>query len=171
MMARENLHEAIKRLAELIKSHDERLAFEAVQFTYLYGFGKPLEGRDVAHVETMQARHQELTAVPVEQPQLEAEVAAPSVAHPLPEQPPVAPDVMPSSGGTSVGEPTGFEPPTGMPLEAPVSPVDERKTVVPTPGLRCLYRGKDGQCGAQALTTSQWCQTHRDKLFSLVVED
>jgi hypothetical protein len=66
-VARTNFPLAVERMAELMRSQDERIALEATQFVYLYTLGKPQEGRDVAHLESIQARHQEIVAVPFEQ--------------------------------------------------------------------------------------------------------
>jgi len=152
-IARANFTVASERLIELMKSRDESIALQAVQFAYLYALGKPQEGRDLAHADALQARHQELVAVPVEQPQLEAPAPAPE-----PEPEPVAAPVLTAS--------EVLPPPSAPPPEAAggVSAAS-----VPS-GLRCLYRGRDGQCQETALSTSQWCQPHRDKLFSMVPE-
>ena len=48
-------------------------------------------------------------------------------------------------------------------------PVIHGLSRVSKPGRR-LYRGKDGPCMEPPLPTSQWCEPHRTKLFSLVTE-
>ena len=147
-LAKANIPIAVKRLEELMNSRDERIALEAVQFAYLYTFGKPQEGRDLAHLEAMRARMTELVAVPVSYPE---QPTLPST-HPVEAQespaavltapaPPEAPDVE------------------SLPPPAPVS--------APS-GLRCIYRGKDGQCADAALPDKQWCGPHHAKLFAMV---
>jgi len=135
---------AMKRLEELMNSRDERIALEAVQFAYLYTFGKPQEGRDLAHLEAMRARMTELVAVPVQEelPAPEAPVVTPEALHPTlptPESP----------------EATDRPTTAGSPVSAPS-------------GLRCLHRGVSGQCEAAIVPGKQWCQSHLDKLFGVV---
>jgi hypothetical protein len=48
VMCRSNVEAAIERLTQLIQSKDEHIALQSIQFAFLYGFGKPMEGRDVA---------------------------------------------------------------------------------------------------------------------------
>ena len=143
-ICRANFSVAADRLLELMKSQDERIALDAVQFAYLYALGKPQEGRDVAHQDTMQARHQELVAVPIEQAQLPA-------PPPEPEPITVTPEVEVPS----------------LPPEPPPEAGERRLPPLAAPsGLRCLYRGKEGQCAELAAPGIQWCQPHRTKLFA-----
>lgn len=149
MLARGNMPAAVERLKALIQSTDERIAFEAVQFTYLYAFGKPQEGSDVSHQEARQARYAELEAVPVhaELPAPEAEpepVATPEVSVLTAPESPEAADVSPI-----VSAPSGL-------------------SESETHSLRCLYRDTSGQCAEIAPSGIQWCATHQAKLFSMV---
>src|SRR5262250_3423512 len=57
--------QAQERLLELVASQDETIALQAAQFVFLYAFGKPQEGRDLAHLEAMRARMTEIIGVPV----------------------------------------------------------------------------------------------------------
>lgn len=145
--ARVNFPFAVERLGQLMRSQDERIALEAAQFVYLYSLGKPQEGRDLAHGDAMEARHQELVAVPMQQ--LPAPEAVPPT---LPE--PAPPEAIAPASLTSevLPEPAAVQV-VAQPASAPS-------------GLRCLYRGKEGQCTETAAAGVQWCQPHRDKLFA-----
>lgn len=112
---------AAKRLGELIKSADEKVAIEAAKLISAYSVGKPPEPSDVAHMDAMDARRVLVSAV------RPAELPAP------------------------------------MPLAAPPDVVDVEPK---REGLRCLYRGPDGQCGDLAATGAQWCDSHKAKLFA-----
>ncbi len=152
-LARTHFEVAAKRLVELIHSRDEAIALQAVQFVYLYSLGKPQEGGDIEHREARLARSTELIAVPVN----------PEPAPELP-APPEAESVVAAPSLTAKAE--SNPPPVELPPEATGA-----KALASVPsGLRCLYRGKEGQCQELALGTSQWCAPHRAKLFSMVPE-
>lgn len=140
-MAQENYPLALKRLEELINSRDEDMAFKAVSFTFLYVLGRPLEGSALLHMDAMRAKLTEL-------------VVAKS-----PEAPPALPPPA---------VPEKVEAPPLTRLEAPPPPealrVDSGDAKAPS-GLRCLYRGKDGQCHELAVTGASWCAPHKEKLL------
>jgi hypothetical protein len=48
-------------------------------------------------------------------------------------------------------------------------PEDTGKTPVASApsGLRCLYRGKTGQCTEMAAAGTTWCQPHKEKLLGV----
>jgi len=139
---------ATEKLFELVASSNDNVALQAAQFVYLYAFGKPQEGRDLAHLEAMRARMTELVAVPVSYPEQAA----------LPSTHPVEAQELPAAVLTTPAPPEAPDVET-LPPPAPVS--------APT-GLRCIYRGKDGQCADAALPDKQWCGPHHAKLFAMV---
>ena len=151
-LAQTNYPLAIKRLAKLIESPDDEMAFKAISFCFCYVLGKPPEGRDLLHVETMRARLTELVAVSVEE---ETPAALP----------PSPPERVEATLTAMSADSRQTEPP---PPEAPAAVTPSREPS----GLQahCLYRGKDGPCMEPPLPTSQWCEPHRTKLFSLVTE-
>ena len=144
---------ANERLRGLLQSEDEAIALQAVQFTFLYALGKPMEGQDIIHLDSKQARHQQLVAEPVEQPSLPSPAPEP-VSPPVPEPLPQAVDAVPLAPSLTDAAPTEALGAVRVP-EAPS-------------GLRCMYRGKDGQCTEHAPDGSQWCAPHRAKLFEAI---
>ena len=180
-----NFPVAVERLAKLIQSQDEELAFRVIQFVFLYVLGKPAEATSLAHLEAMRARLTELVVSPSlpepspspGSPLPETEVAPEA---PLTEAPPVATHVQ----GSGVGVSPGFTmtPEREKLLQDLKKSADEthehRKWALsegiftdgtvdpPKPqGLRCLFRSKDGQCSELAQDGKQWCPGHLAKLF------
>jgi hypothetical protein len=152
-VARANFELAAERLKGLIQSQDEGIALQAVQFAYLYTLGKPMEGHDILHLESKQARHQELVAEPEPQHALPSPAPEP-VSPPVPEPLPQAVDAVPLAPSLTDAAPTEALGDVRVP-EAPS-------------GLRCMYRGKDGQCAEHAPDGSQWCAPHKAKLFEAI---
>jgi hypothetical protein len=149
-----NVPAAIERLGRLIESKDEALAFQVIQFVYLYTFGKPQEGRDLAHLEAMRARMTELVAVPV---------------FSEPETQEIPEEVSPLTPPETVPMPEATPAAAQLTRAAPPEATDEAASPVSVPsGLRCLYRGKNGQCSEMAADGVQWCAPHKAKLFSMV---
>ena len=159
-LAQTNFPLALERLRKLIESPDDDMAFRAIQFVFAYAVGKPSELKDLMHNDTMRARMTQLVAVKVED-----EVPAAPPPMPLPEVVAVTREaqITRPDGGHAAGTPGG-------PGRGDSRPGAFRFARAKPDGLRCLYRGKDGQCQEAALAGSQWCSPHRTKLFSLVTE-
>ncbi len=146
---------AVRRLAELMDSRDEEMAFKAVSLCLVYVLGKPQEGRELAMAENLRARLTELVAVPTSAPPLlEQAPPLPAVALASETQVMAAPSL--TTPGTSDNAPA--EPP---PVAVGTPPVAD----VPT-GLRCLYSSQGSRCEAEAEGGSQWCAPHKAKLFA-----
>ena len=142
------------RLGKLLQSENEHVALQAITLFYAYTLGKPMDGDVLAQMDTMlQRRLEAMKALANSEPAEELrELPAPaSEAVVTPEQasPPALPPESPEAtdGPTTAGEPVG----------APS-------------GLRCLYRGKEGQCQEMAADGQQWCQPHKAKLFAAMGE-
>jgi len=161
-----NFPVAVERLAKLIQSQDEELAFRVIQFVFLYVLGKPAEATSLAHLEAMRARLTELVVPPLPEPE-PAEPPAPlPPAVPEPAPCPSRPEAPPEAVRVDTAPPhvpLGFE---LTPERAKL--LEEIKPPEPKPqGLRCLFRGKDGQCPDTALDGKQWCAGHLAKLFEV----
>ena len=142
-----NFPVAVARLAELIQSKDDELAFRVIQFVFVYILGKPPEASTLAHVESMRAR---LTELVVQSPQLD----------PPEDIPPSLPEMAPSHEATTPA-------PMLTSSVPPEATLESNAQGVPS-GLRCLYHGKDGQCAQMAGEGPPYCAPHKAKLFSMV---
>jgi hypothetical protein len=134
------------RLARLIDSENEQMAFQALTLYYAYTLGKPVDGDVLAQMDSMLTRRLEAMKALVN---VLPEPSAPEL--PAPEAAVVTPEVVPS-----------------LPLpESPVATGVQTPASAPT-GLRCIYRGKEGQCQEMAAPDGSWCGPHRAKLFAVV---
>ena len=147
---------ARKRLMELIGSADEEIAFKALALFYAYTMGKPPENVDLMKMDAVRDRMRSVMAEVVRHEQL------PSTPEPPPTQPPPVEEVAPSREAVPLAPTLTSSAPPGAPREVRVSGEPS--------GLRCLYRGKDGQCQELAVEGASWCLPHKTKLFSMVNE-
>lgn len=137
------------RLARLIDSEDEQMAFQAITLYYAYTLGKPMDGDVLARLDEMfqskiRALKASLSTVEQQQPALPAPVPEPvPAAGSLPPEP--APDVVP---------------PLTVQVGAPA--------VSRTSAARCLYRLSSGPCETEPVSGEQWCPEHKAKLFGML---
>ena len=140
---------ARKRLGTLIRSENDSIALQAITLFYAYTLGKPMEGETLAHLDTMLQKRLEamkalqssepIETTPVETKQLEA---------------PVEVAVLP--------------PEPAPPEAAQPRPGDAASGITSTTLSRCMYRMAKGQCEECALEGSQWCATHKARLFAML---
>ena len=143
---------ARKRLMELIESANEEVAFKALALYFAYVLGKPPENMDLVKMEVMRERVRSVMGTFVKTETLPAQ-----------ELPPIpVEEVAPSREAVPLA-------PTLTSSAPPEAPREVRVSGEPS-GLRCLYRGKDGQCQELAAEGASWCLPHKTKLFSMVNE-
>ena len=209
-LAATNFPQAVQALGELLKSEDEALRLQAVQFAYLYTLGKPPEGTDLVHLESMRQRLAEVVVHSL--PEVAPDALPPNSVPELVQEPLTTSPVPPEAAGVVTAsvlreepvtpppsEPSGFvmtperqafleqiKPPEyrlepalgGMPhpdvmkqavphaLAGGVESQRDKEPAV-SQGLRCLFRGRDGQCSELAQDGKQWCPGHLAKLFEV----
>ena len=169
-----NFPVAVERLAKLIQSQDEELAFRVIQFVFLYVLGKPAEATSLAHLESMRARLTELVVQPL--PEVAPDAPPPNSVPELVQEPLTTSPVPPEAAGVVTASVLREEPVTPPPSEpSGFVMTPERQAFLETirppevkpQGLRCLFRGKDGQCSELAQDGKQWCPGHLAKLFEV----
>lgn len=157
-LTRDNFPLANKRLADLLASENMEDVKWAIAFTFTYTLGKPWEGRDLLHLDSMLAKKMELLVESREIP----ETPAQSLPGP-------APVVVRTQETVSETKEVILPPVVVVPEAAGDRVIPEAASIASVPsGLRCLYRDKSGQCEALAADGVQWCNPHRQKLFEAI---
>jgi len=173
-LAATNFPQAVQALGELLKSEDEALRLQAVQFAYLYTLGKPPEGTDLVHLESMRQRLAEVVVHSL--PEVAPDAPPPNSVPELVQEPLTTSPVPPEAAGVVTASVLREEPVTPPPSEPSgfvMTPERQafleaiRPPEVKPQGLRCLFRGKDGQCSELTQDGKQWCPGHLAKLFEV----